>query len=143
MNKELKRLYQSVILKQNKAPHRYEKREDASFTLEAYNQICGDRFKLFFDMENDRIQNLSFYGFGCAISKASTAILIKKIEGKSKPEIEAMIQSYFEILQEGPDSNTTDEELKAFSAAKDFPGRMKCATLSGEEMKRFLIRNKE
>jgi len=70
MNDKLKRLYQTVILKHNKAPFHYEKKETATHRLEAYNPLCGDRFDLYLDVKNGIIEAIHFHGYGCAISKA-------------------------------------------------------------------------
>ncbi|MFT5383520.1 MAG: nitrogen fixation NifU-like protein [Saprospiraceae bacterium] len=142
MNEQLKKLYQSVILKNNNDPSHFEKREEASYVLEAYNQICGDRFKLYFDIENDKITQLSFHGFGCAISKASTSVLVKKIEGKTPEQVKSILNSFLNTVkpdQEIPEN--TEDDFLAFAAARDFPGRLKCATLSWEEMGNFLTKN--
>ena len=81
MNPRLKELYQSVILKHSKEPVSYEKREEAAQHLDAYNSLCGDRFQLYFELEDGKIKDLSFHGYGCAISKASTSVLVKFMEG--------------------------------------------------------------
>lgn len=139
MNNQLKRLYQSVILKNNNDPIGFEKRVDPVQTVEAYNQICGDRFKLFFDVENDKITQLSFHGFGCAISKAATSILVKHLDGQSPEKAKQIVAAYFEVLEKGEEqTENIEEDFLAFAAAKEFPGRAKCATLSWEAMRDFL-----
>ena len=135
MNEQLKKLYKTVILKNNSEPFHFIKREEASCVVEAYNQICGDRFKLFFELENGKISQLSFYGFGCAISKASTSVLVQKLDGKNLDEARGVLDSFFKVINEGNEGN---EDFLAFAAAREFPGRMKCATLSWEEMDKFL-----
>jgi len=82
MNDKLKQLYKTVILKHNNAPFHYEKKEMAPHQLEAYNPLCGDRFNLFLDVKNGVIESIHFHGYGCAISKASTSVLAKNLEGK-------------------------------------------------------------
>ena len=139
MNDRLKQLYQSVILKHSKEPVHFEKKEQATYILEAYNPLCGDKFQLFFEIEDGKISQLSFHGYGCAISKASASVLVKKLEGRLVEEGLALCRQFLAMLQadkEGPED--VDEELAAFAAARSFPGRMKCATLSWEEMEAFL-----
>lgn len=139
MNEELKKLYKTVILKNNNEPFAFEKREEAEVVLEAYNQICGDRFRLFFEIENDKIVNLSFHGFGCAISKASSSILVKHLEGKSLIETKDILKSFLNVINpEGIKEENIEEDFQAFEAAKDFPGRSKCATLSWDALKEYL-----
>ena len=139
MNDRLKQLYQSVILKHHKTPVHFEKNEQATYVLEAYNPLCGDKFQLFFEIEDGKISQLSFHGYGCAISKASASVLVKKLEGQPAEEGLALCREFLAMLQDeegAPEAD--DEELAAFTAARAFPGRMKCATLSWEEMGAFL-----
>ncbi len=142
MNERIKKLYKTVILKHNSQPFYFEKKEHATHVIKAYNQICGDRFELFFEMENGVIEDIYFHGFGCAISKASTSVLVKKLKGKNINEALELCNAFESITEiKEPDENVEmkiDDELEAFSAAKDFPGRLKCATLSWDEMKGFL-----
>ena len=91
MDEKLKQLYQGVILKHSQSPINYEKREDADIKIEAYNPLCGDQFKLFLETEGDVVKSIHFHGYGCAISKASTSILVKKVEGKSIDEVQQLL----------------------------------------------------
>ncbi len=138
MNDRLKQLYQSVILKHSKEPVHFEKNEAATYVLEAYNPLCGDKFQLFFELQDGKVSQLSFHGYGCAISKASASVLVKKIEGRPAEECLALCREFLASLQGEEEPESTDEELAAFTAARAFPGRMKCATLSWEEMSAFL-----
>lgn len=138
MNPRLKELYQSVILKHSKEPVSYEKREEAAQHLDAYNSLCGDRFQLYFELEDGIIKDLSFHGYGCAISKASTSVLVKFMEGKSLEEAEQLAKEYLVSLSEDGEGANLPEEFEAFGAARDFPGRMKCATLAWEELLAFV-----
>ena len=139
MNDRLKQLYQSVILKHSKEPVNIKKKEQATHVLEAYNPLCGDKFQLFFEIEDGKISQLSFHGYGCAISKASASVLVKKLEGRPVEEGLALCREFLAMLQaEKENPEDVDEELAAFAAARSFPGRMKCATLSWEEMETFL-----
>jgi len=134
MNPRLKELYQTVILQHSKNPHNYLKREHASLTLDAYNSLCGDRFQLYVELDKGVIKNLSFYGYGCAISKASTSVLVKYLEGKSLDEALETSKEFLHNLQPGEVAKEgVPQEFEAFTAARDFPGRMKCATLAWEE----------
>ena len=139
MNERLKGLYKMIILEHNKEPFFYEKNEAATYVLKAYNQICGDRFELYFEVENGVIEDLTFHGFGCAISKASTSVLVKNLKGKDFVEALLFCRKFLSVTTSelGIDENL-GEELEAFSAAKEFPGRLKCATLAWDEMVNFL-----
>jgi nitrogen fixation protein NifU and related proteins len=143
---EITKLYQDFILKRSQDDNNFEKRPTAQHTLEAYNPMCGDKFKLFLDVENDIISKATFHGYGCAISKAATSVLIEKLQNKTYFEAQNLINSYFQVLNventEGVtlDSNSLqiDQEIKAFEIMKQFPERMTCATLSWQAALDFL-----
>jgi len=140
MNDRLKKLYQSVILKHNKDPHNYHINEEATHQIEAYNPLCGDQFKIYLDLEEGIIKNVSFHGFGCAISKSATSVLVKQLEGKSIEEVQQLHIAYQSVTNPATEKVlTTDEELLAFEAAKAFPERLKCATLSWEAVGEWIV----
>lgn len=124
-------MYHKLIIEHDRNPFHYEKKETADQIIEAYNPICGDKYKLYLDFENGAIKSAHFHGYGCAISKASTSVLIKKIEGLSVAEALDLCKLFLMQLQaDSPINHKTDFE--AFRAVKKFPGRMKCVTLSWE-----------
>lgn len=147
---DITKLYQDFILKRSQDDHNFEKRPTAQHTLEAYNPMCGDKFKLFLDVENDVISKATFHGYGCAISKAATSVLIEKIQNKTYFEALNLINAYFQALKidntEGvtlvSKSSKIDEEIKAFEIMKQFPERMTCATLSWQAAFDFLSSEK-
>ena len=136
MKERLAKLYKSVILKHNQAPFHYEKKEEANIVLEAYNPLCGDQFRLYLKVEKERIVEAHFYGYGCAISKASTSVLVQRIEGKTLEDLSDLLQRFTQVLAQ--EQALPDEELEAFAGVRDFPGRMQCATLSWERLEHWL-----
>jgi nitrogen fixation protein NifU and related proteins len=136
MDSKLSQLYQGVIMQHNNEPFHFEKRATAQHVIEAYNPLCGDKFKLFLDIENGVVTQATFHGYGCAISKASTSLLMKNIQGQPLSKIADLVSDYFKIIENR--SENTDEELTAFAAAKDFPGRIKCATLAWDSINEFI-----
>lgn len=138
MNESLKRLYQDVIMAHQRHPVRYEKRELADRTLEAYNPLCGDKYQLFLELDGPQLTDAAFYGHGCAISKASTSVLIQSLPGKQVESIQAQVQTFQKLLQAEEIPADVPEEWKAFTAVRDFPGRMTCVTLSWEALADFL-----
>lgn len=139
MNDRLKELYKSVILNHHHNPVGFEVREDASQALEAYNPLCGDKFRLFFNINDGKISDIHFHGYGCAISKASTSVLVETLKGKSLEEAKALCADFMEYVSpEGEPSEPRREVFEAFSAAREFPGRLKCATLSWDALINFL-----
>jgi nitrogen fixation protein NifU and related proteins len=156
---EITKLYQDFILNRSQDDNNFEKRPTAQHTLEAYNPLCGDKFKLFLDVENDIISKATFHGYGCAISKAATSVLIEKLQNKTYFEALNLINSYFQVLNveniHNPDASGTegvtldsnslqiDQEIKAFEIMKQFPERMTCATLSWQAALDFLKLSKQ
>jgi nitrogen fixation NifU-like protein len=133
-------LYHSIILQHHRKPIGFEKRPAASHIEDAYNPVCGDKYKLYFDFEQNVIQKITFHGYGCAVSKASTSILVEKMLGKTVDEALEICQSYFEMIQKGV--LTDDESLNVFEVARHFSGRLTCATLAWDAFQQFLISNK-
>ena len=140
MNTEkIKQLYREIILKHDRQPVHFEKWEEAPIVLEAYNPICGDRFNLYLDVHEGIIQKARFHGYGCAISKAATSVLVKRIEGKPVADILALCNQYLTLIDpETPAPDQPDEELAAFMGARQFPARRQCASLSWETLERYL-----
>lgn len=138
MNEALKKLYSEAIRQHNDAPLYFEKKQDAQNILKAYNPICGDKFELYTDVDSDRIQALHFHGIGCAISKASTSVLVTTLQNKSRKEALALCDLFLELLQRDKPKSMIPQDFNAFSGVRDFPERYDCATLSWREMKSFL-----
>ena len=135
---DLNNLYQQVILRHNKTPYHYERLESAGVVLRAYNPMCGDKFTLFLEVEGDRITRAHFHGYGCAISKASTSVLVQRLEGQKLADILELSRQFLASLQDEAAALTGDEELAAFGAARQFPGRLKCASLSWDTLVEYL-----
>lgn len=140
MSADLKTLYPEVIRTHNAEPFRFEKRPEARVTLKAYNPVCGDRFEVFVNSGEDRIDDLHFYGFGCAISKASASVMVKTLLGKSLTEAQASCNTFLDFIDQksGSGSLALPDEFMAFSGVHEFPERYDCATLAWKEMKKFL-----
>lgn len=135
-------LYHKLILELNRSPLYFEKRPDAPVVADAVNPLCGDKFKLYLTIENQILVSATFHGYGCAVSKASTAVLMKKIQGLPVAEALAVIGEFLNHINPSGDpalpAAPPDEETMAFLPVKNYPGRLKCATLSWETLERFL-----
>ncbi len=135
-------LYHKLILELNRSPLYFEKRPDASVVVDAVNPLCGDKFKLYLTVENQTIVGATFHGYGCAVSKASTSVLMKKIQGRPVAEVLSVIREFLSRINPKGAVNPTmalpDDETTAFLPVKHFPGRLKCATLSWETLADFL-----
>jgi nitrogen fixation protein NifU and related proteins len=137
-------------MEHNGTPQYFEKNPSAQHVIEAYNPLCGDKFKLFLDIENGTITKATFHGYGCAISKAATSVLLVNLQGKTTQEALNQIDTYFYVLDAKNAVDTEepvpilireslfDENINAFKAVQQFPERMTCATLSWQAAKEFL-----
>ncbi len=141
---ELSELYQQVILDHNKKPRNFHKLEHANRTAEGYNPLCGDHLNVYLRLEGDQVQEISFEGNGCAISKASASMMTQIVKGKSKQETELLFDEFHRMvtgkLDEEKDENQLGK-LKIFAGVRDFPVRVKCATLPWHTMHAALNEN--
>jgi nitrogen fixation NifU-like protein len=129
---DLRDLYQEVILDHNKSPHNYREMADASRIALGHNPLCGDKMKLYVRIEGDRIADVAFQGSGCAISKASASIMTDAIKGKTLAEAEALYGKFHDLVTGPPDVRADGAglgKLAVFSGVREFPARVKCATL--------------
>ena len=130
---ELRDLYQEVILDHNKSPHNYREMPDASRIALGHNPLCGDKLKLYVRIEDDRVLDVAFQGSGCAISKASASIMTDAVKGKTLTEAESLYGQFHELLTGPPDVKADGAglgKLAVFSGVREFPARVKCATLA-------------
>ena len=131
-------LYQQVILEHNKRPRNFRKLEDASHMAEGFNPLCGDHLYVYLKLdEEERIQEVTFEGSGCAISKASASMMTASLLGKSKAEAKALFQEFHRLLKGElkPDEQPHRlGKLKIFSGIWQFPSRVKCAALAWHAM---------
>lgn len=130
---ELSELYQAVILDHNKKPRNFRKLENANRTAEGFNPLCGDQLHLYLHVEDDQVKDIGFEGSGCAIWKASASMMTQAVKGKSKQEAEQLFDEFHRMvtgkLDEEREPNNLGR-LKIFAGVRDFPVRVKCATLS-------------
>ena len=132
---DISALYHPVILRESKTPFHFYAHESTE-KVEAYNPVCGDQFQIYLSWQNDQITEISFQGYGCAVSKAATSLLIKHLEGKTQESVENFLRRYLTAI-EGQGS-TGDDELDVFKIAKSFPSRLDCATLSASSLLTYI-----
>jgi nitrogen fixation NifU-like protein len=129
---DLRELYQEVILDHHKKPRNFRKLADPCRHVEGYNPLCGDKVTVYLQVENGRVKDLSFQGSGCAISTASASMMTESLRGKTIPEAEALFRTFHQLLT--GDAATVDEgqlgKLAVFAGVREFPMRVKCATLA-------------
>ena len=134
---DLDELYQSVILDHNKSPRNFRKLADASAHAEGRNPLCGDVYDVWVRLDGDVIQDVSFEGQGCAISKASASMMTQAIKGKTIAEARALFDRFHEVVT-GAATGALPGKLEVFRGVRAFPIRVKCATLSWHAMKKAL-----
>ncbi len=130
---KLSELYQEVILDHNKKPRNFHRLGDANRTAHGKNPLCGDDFFLDLVLSKDgKIEKIGFEGSGCAISKASSSMMTVAVEGKTVAEAEALKDHFLKVLTDGNENAESVEKigrLKIFQGVRQFPVRVKCATL--------------
>ena len=132
---DLRELYQSVILDHNKNPHNFGADPDANRRAEGFNPICGDQLKLYLRVDgSDTVVDAHFDGSGCAISTASASLMTDFVKGKSRAEVEELFQRFHDLVTTPPYEDNLQAaselgKLAVFSGVRDFPMRIKCATL--------------
>jgi nitrogen fixation protein NifU and related proteins len=135
---ELKNLYQQVILDHNKNPRNFRKPERSNRTAEGFNPVCGDQLVIYVEFENDLIRDIGFQGSGCAISKASASLMTESVKGKSRNEAQQLYKRLKSILKDSSDDLSILGNLAPLSGVREFPIRIKCATLAWETLKNAL-----
>ena len=129
---ELTELYQQVILDHNKSPRNFGKLPGANRDSEGYNPLCGDRLHVFVELEDDTIRQISFEGSGCAISRASASLMTAALKGRTVAEAERVFADFHQMLTSAADAPVDRDKLgklAAFAGVREFPMRVKCATL--------------
>ena len=138
---ELSELYQQVILDHNKKPRNFRKIENANHTAEGYNPLCGDQLTIYVNVDGDAVQEIAFEGSGCAISKAAASMMTQAVKGKTKDQAEALFKEFHSMVTGELDEETEENSLgnlKIFAGVRDFPVRVKCATLPWHTMQAAL-----
>lgn len=138
---ELRELYQELILDHSKNPRNFRALDHADYEAEGFNPLCGDRIKVFLQMDGAKIKDIGFQGSGCAISKASTSMMTAAVKGKTKQEADEIFNQ-FHLLVAGKKIETFDQnllgKLAVFSGVREFPVRVKCATLAWHTLRAAL-----
>jgi nitrogen fixation NifU-like protein len=130
MSEDVRDLYQQVILDHDKRPRNFRSIGDAR-RAEGHNPLCGDRLTVYVRIEDGVIRDVSFEGSGCAISRASASLMTETIKGRTLAEADALHQQLHAMMTAAPDAPVADlGPLTALSGVRQFPVRVKCATLA-------------
>ena len=130
---ELEELYQDMVIDHTIRPRNFRKPAGANRSAEGYNPLCGDIITLYLKVEDDVIADIGFQGSGCSISKASASMMTENLKGKTTAEAEEVFTAFREMLTKEPASDFDYEllgDLEILSGVRQFPVRIKCATLS-------------
>jgi nitrogen fixation NifU-like protein len=128
---ELRELYQEVILEHSKKPRNYRVMESANHKAEGFNPLCGDHYTVYVDVKDGSIQDISFQGTGCAISRASASMMTQSLKGKTTDEAEDIFSKFHDLVT-GHGTSRGEElgKLTVFAGVSEFPVRVKCASLA-------------
>jgi nitrogen fixation NifU-like protein len=127
---DLKDLYREVILDHNKSPRNFGRLVPADVEADGYNPLCGDRLHVSIKTDGDRIVDVKFEGAGCAISTASASMMTEAVKGKSRTEVARVFDEVHQLLTRHEFEPTIDlGKLAALSGVREFPARVKCASL--------------
>jgi nitrogen fixation NifU-like protein len=128
---DLKDLYRDVIVDHNRNPRNFGKLEPADVRADGHNPLCGDRLTVYANLDGDRIEEIKFEGSGCAISVSSASLLTEAVKGKTRSEVQKLFDEVHAVLTQH-DANVDVSKLgklAALSGVREFPARVKCASL--------------
>ena len=131
-------LYQEIILDHSKRPRNFHDMPDATREANGYNPLCGDKLKLFLKMDGDTVREASFTGAGCAISTASASLMTESLKGKTRDQALHLLDEFHELLTTDVQAAKDLGKLKVFCGVRDYPARVKCATLAWHTLKSAL-----
>ena len=146
----IKELYQEIILEHGKNPRNLKKTDNFNKDAKGYNPLCGDKVHIYLKLnEKKKVEEASFEGSGCAISMASASIMTDLIKDKEEFEIKEIVEDFLDMIKEKPElssknlKNDEKTKLMCLSGVKQYPMRVKCATLSWHTLTSAINNNKE
>jgi len=139
---DLKELYRDVILDHNKRPRNFGRIESADGHADGHNPLCGDRLTVWLRLKDDRIEDIRFEGRGCAISTASASLMTEAVKGKDKATVQSLYGRIHSLLtQQDAMPDASLGKLAALSGVREFPARVKCASLCWHTLNAALERS--
>jgi len=139
----LKELYREVILDHNRSPRNFGELENADRVVNGINPLCGDKMTLYLKLDGDRIDDVRFEGTGCAISIASSSLMTERVKGASVDETLDLFDDVHDMLTGVRDPDDRMEKLVALAGVREFPSRVKCASLAWHALKSALTSDKD
>ena len=136
LDEELIELYQEMILDHKKSPRNFRAMDPSTHDAYGHNPLCGDKLRVFLNIQDGVVEDASFQGEGCAISTASASILTETVKGKTLDEAEAIFGAFTGLVTgKGDGGDVALGKLAAFAGVRAFPMRVKCATLPWHTLK--------
>jgi nitrogen fixation NifU-like protein len=127
---DLKTLYQEVIIDHNRHPRNCHKLADADRVADGFNPLCGDRLTVYLKLRDGVIADAAFEGEGCAISVASASLMTEQLKGKTESEARAIFDRFRALVMGEEEAGAGLDKLVVLAGVKEFPARVKCATLA-------------
>ncbi|MBV9622029.1 MAG: SUF system NifU family Fe-S cluster assembly protein [Gammaproteobacteria bacterium] len=138
---DLKELYRDVILDHNRHPRNFGRLSGENRVAEGHNPLCGDRLTVSLRLDGERIADIRFEGKGCAISTASASLMTEAVKGKPRAEVQTLFQQVHALLTGGAAADAALGKLAALSGVREFPARVKCASLCWHTLNAALERS--
>jgi nitrogen fixation NifU-like protein len=136
---DLRELYQEVILDHHRRPRNHRRLEDANRKAEGFNPLCGDKINVYLRIEDGVVRDIGFEGSGCAISTASASMMTEILKGKTEAEAEAFFEMFHDLVTGKSDPDPARlGKLAVFSGVRDYPVRVKCASLAWHTLRAAL-----
>ncbi len=139
---DVRAMYEQVILDHNKNPRNYGRMEAPDRIVDGFNPLCGDTLKVYLKFDGDTVADVKFEGHGCAISKSSASLMTTSVKGKTRAEAQALFEAFHAMLKSdhtAPVDEAALGKLRVFAGVREFPVRVKCATLPWHALASGLI----
>ncbi len=128
---DIRELYQEVIMDHNRNPRNQRQLAHATCQARGFNPLCGDKLTVYLQLQDDTLMDISFVGCGCAISQASASLMTEALKGKTQTEAIGLFEQFHRLLtDESAETDLTLGKLAVFAGVREFPARVKCATLA-------------
>lgn len=140
---DIRELYQEVIMDHNRNPRNHHEMTNVSCQARGFNPLCGDQLTVYLHIENNIVDDISFLGCGCAISQASASLMTEALKGKSVSDVQALFERFHTMLTNDMDTFPVGDmdKLMVLAGVREFPMRVKCATLAWHTLDAALKKN--
>ena len=136
-------LYQEVILDHNRRPRNFRVISEPTHTADGLNSLCGDRVSVYLNIEDGIIKDIAFQGAGCAISSASASLMTEALKGKRVDDVGPLFDAFYTVVTGDSECPHGLGKLSVLAGVRDYPGRVKCATLAWHAVRAALEEHKQ